>query len=249
MPALSMATSVPVPMAMPTEASASAGASLMPSPAMATTRPSRCRRCDHRRASRSGCTSAITSSMPTAARHRLRRRADVARQHHDAQAFGVELPNRVRRRRLDRIVDDHRAGEAGHRRPRRWRSVRRPAARPVARSSAAGVDAVRAQQLRAADEDRVALDAARDARGRQRLKAGHRRPLEAARAGGRDDRGGERMLARLLESGGVPEHVEIGERTRRQSRRSPAAGLRSACRSCRRRACRLSRAARAPRRS
>ena len=41
MPALSIATSAPVPMAMPTCAAASAGASLTPSPAMATTRPSR----------------------------------------------------------------------------------------------------------------------------------------------------------------------------------------------------------------
>ena len=39
MPALSMATSVPVPIAMPTSARASAGASLMPSPAIATTWP------------------------------------------------------------------------------------------------------------------------------------------------------------------------------------------------------------------
>jgi hypothetical protein len=38
--ALFIATSVPVPMAMPTSALASAGASLMPSPAIATTRPS-----------------------------------------------------------------------------------------------------------------------------------------------------------------------------------------------------------------
>ena len=43
-PALSIATSVPVPIAMPTSACASAGASLMPSPAIATTRPSRCSR-------------------------------------------------------------------------------------------------------------------------------------------------------------------------------------------------------------
>ena len=40
MPALSIATSVPVPIAMPTVAAARAGASLTPSPAMATTRPS-----------------------------------------------------------------------------------------------------------------------------------------------------------------------------------------------------------------
>ena len=44
MPALSIATSVPVPIAMPTSAAASAGASLTPSPAIATTRPSLFRR-------------------------------------------------------------------------------------------------------------------------------------------------------------------------------------------------------------
>jgi hypothetical protein len=43
-PALSIATSVPVPMAMPTCAWANAGASLMPSPAIATMCPSRCKR-------------------------------------------------------------------------------------------------------------------------------------------------------------------------------------------------------------
>ena len=48
MPALSIATSVPVPMAMPTSAAASAGASLTPSPAIATTRPSRLQLFDHR---------------------------------------------------------------------------------------------------------------------------------------------------------------------------------------------------------
>ncbi len=42
MPPLSMAMSVPVPMAIPTCACASAGASLIPSPAMATMRPSLC---------------------------------------------------------------------------------------------------------------------------------------------------------------------------------------------------------------
>ena len=42
MPAASMATSVPPPMARPMSACARAGASLMPSPTMATTRPSAC---------------------------------------------------------------------------------------------------------------------------------------------------------------------------------------------------------------
>ena len=62
--ALCIATSVPVPMAIPTSAWASAGASFTPSPAIATFRPSPCRRlitaifC-------SGSTSASTSVMPS----------------------------------------------------------------------------------------------------------------------------------------------------------------------------------------
>ena len=62
-PALSIATSVPVPIAMPTSAAASAGASLMPSPAMATIRP--CSRNSRTRSFlRCGSTPASTSSMP-----------------------------------------------------------------------------------------------------------------------------------------------------------------------------------------
>ena len=94
MPALSIATSVPVPMAMPTSAAASAGASLMPSPAMATTRPSR----------RSLST---TAPLPVgqdfgfdfrdaeAARHRCGGDAIVAGQHDNAHAVvdaGVSAP-------------------------------------------------------------------------------------------------------------------------------------------------------------
>ena len=63
-PALSIATSVPVPIAMPTSAAASAGASLMPSPAIATTRPSR-RYLSTTSAFAAGSTSASTSVIPT----------------------------------------------------------------------------------------------------------------------------------------------------------------------------------------
>ena len=61
-----MATSVPVPMARPRSAWASAGASLTPSPTIATTRPSACRRRTTSTLS-AGRTSAMTSSMPTSA--------------------------------------------------------------------------------------------------------------------------------------------------------------------------------------
>src|SRR5437763_980504 len=63
-PALSIATSVPVPIAMPTSAAASAGASLTPSPAIATTRPSRRSR-STTALFWSGSTSASTSAMPS----------------------------------------------------------------------------------------------------------------------------------------------------------------------------------------
>ena len=85
-PALAIATSVPVPIAMPTSAAASAGASLTPSPAMATTWPSRLAGDATMACLSAGSTSASTSSMP-------RRRATasavvavVAGQHDDAQS-------------------------------------------------------------------------------------------------------------------------------------------------------------------
>ena len=62
----SIATSVPVPIARPRSAWASAGASLTPSPAIATTRPSACRRSTTAALSE-GRTSAMTSSIPTSA--------------------------------------------------------------------------------------------------------------------------------------------------------------------------------------
>ena len=62
-PALCMATSVPVPMAMPTSASLSAGASLMPSPAIATCRPV-ARSAFTLATFPSGSTSASTASRP-----------------------------------------------------------------------------------------------------------------------------------------------------------------------------------------
>ena len=64
MSADSMATSVPAPMARPTSAVTSAGASLMPSPTMATLRPSFCRSATHLALSW-GSTWAMTRSTPT----------------------------------------------------------------------------------------------------------------------------------------------------------------------------------------
>ena len=70
-PALSIATSVPVPIAMPTSACASAGASLMPSPAIATMRPSRLQPLHRARPSARAAPRRSTSSMPSLPRDRL----------------------------------------------------------------------------------------------------------------------------------------------------------------------------------
>ncbi len=77
-PALSMATSVPVPMAMPTSAAARAGASLMPSPAIATRRPSALQLGDHgglalRRDARLDLVDARAARRPPRAGARCRR--------------------------------------------------------------------------------------------------------------------------------------------------------------------------------
>jgi len=98
--ALLIATSVPVPIAIPTFARASAGASLIPSPAIATRRPSRCKRAT-RSALSCGRTSPYTSSIP----NRLRRRSAVASCHDDANARLVQRLDRRGGRFLDRIVD------------------------------------------------------------------------------------------------------------------------------------------------
>ena len=111
-----MATSVPVPIARPRSAWASAGASLTPSPTMATTRPSACRRRTTSALS-AGRTSAMTSSMPTSA---ATARAVVSLS--PVSSTG-RRPERLQRRdrlgrgRLDGVGDDEHA--RGPRRPSR----------------------------------------------------------------------------------------------------------------------------------
>ncbi len=75
----------------------------MPSPAIATLRPSACSRLEWPRPSGRASTSAITSSIPSWLRHGLGGRAAVAGQHHDAQALVVQAAHRLGRGLLDRI--------------------------------------------------------------------------------------------------------------------------------------------------
>ena len=247
--ALDIATSVPVPIAMPTSAAASAGASLMPSPAIATRRPSALSRCTSATLS-CGRTSPCTSSMPSA-------RAD-------GPCGGCRRrrwPSRCAcRRRAARAIASACAGldRVGHRdqRPRarrrppgtsRWRPRR--AGRSARSASASIVDAQRpasapvlpSASARPSTRPRTPMPVtdSKSCAGaeRQRRACAPRRrspPRADARCPGR---GSPRAAA---------------PRPRRH--RPPAiacgtpAGPRSACRSCRRSACRCGAAARSPRR-
>ena len=93
--ALSIATSVPVPIAIPTWACASAGASLIPSPAIATMRPSAWSRLTTL-AFCSGRTSASTSSIPSVRATASAVVAAVAGEHDDADPVLAERPERLR---------------------------------------------------------------------------------------------------------------------------------------------------------
>ena len=129
MPALSIATSVPVPMAMPTSACASAGASLIPSPAIATTCPSAWSR---RTAVALFRRQHVRNHLVDA---ELRRDGPgvglvVAGQHHDSEPLRVQQADRLRSRRLDRVRDADEAGGRADRRPRTRPCRRRLAGRP-----------------------------------------------------------------------------------------------------------------------
>ena len=154
-PALSIATSVPVPIAMPTWAWARAGASLMPSPAIATTRPSAWRFLivslfcwqhlgDH----------FIDAQLP---RHGLGRAPAVAGQHDDPQSVLVEQANGFRGRVLDRVGDADQPGKAAvdfHQHHRLALRRAAPRAGPAVRRR----DPLLGQQGRVAQDDLAALD-------------------------------------------------------------------------------------------
>ena len=178
----SMATSVPVPMAMPRSAWASAAASLTPSPTMATTRPSACRR---RTTSTfwPGSTSAMTSSMPDLGGDGPGRAFVVPGQQHRAQAEPGELGDRLGAGGLDGVGDDQDPADGavpadGDRRCDR--PVRRGGGRPASVASRARRPLV-GQPGRAPGDDGVPVDDALHAEplGRGEL----RRPAAGPRPG------------------------------------------------------------------
>ena len=194
-----MATSVPVPIAIPTSAAASAGASLTPSPAIATTRPSACRR-RTTSALRSGSTSASTRSIPTA------RATTSAAARLSPVSITISRPSA----RSARIASA-RLGLDADRRPRRAPRRRRP--RPAARRCAPSRRSVSASASKpetstpdaarnagCPEHERASLDVPAHSPPRLGGEVRDRRQRESALAGGRDDRGRERVLAALLEA-------------------------------------------------
>ena len=71
---------------------------------------------------------------------------------------------------------------------------------------------------------------------------------EPALAGRGDDGRGQRVLAALVEAGGQAQHLVLADSPARRPRARTPAGLRSACRSCRRSGCRPCAGSRSPRR-
>ena len=225
----SIATSVPVPMASPRSARASAAASLTPSPTMATTRPSFCRR---------ATTSSLSAgmhlgddplgSMPTSAAT-----ARAARSASPVSRTGVRPRARRPRTasatgRLDGVGDGR--GDRAPRRPtppprRCVRRPRRPTSPPA--SSAGIAHRPVLEQPRPADEDGVAVDGAVDAEPLVvgELLDGWEWPVRALRAARRrwPGRRGARRRPRGRRRGGAPVR---GPRRQRGARRPATCGPR-----------------------
>ena len=233
-----MATSVPVPMDRPRSAWASAGASLTPSPTMATTRPSACRR-RMTSALSEGRTSAMTSSMPTSAAtaRAVVSLSPVSRTGRSPSACSDATASADVV--LDGVGDDEHGAwrvRPSRRRSRSARAPRRPGGRRRARPG------------------RCMRPVGRAAAGRPTMSAcpstmpSTPRPSRLAKpstaasgpaaAGGRGDGLRDRVLGGVLERADQAQRlVALARRRRRRPRRGSSCRW-SRCRSCRARRCR-----------
>ena len=236
-------------MAMPTSAAASAGASFTPSPAMATTRPSR-RSFSTTALFCSGSTSASTSAMPS------RRATASAVVRLSPVSITTRTPScaqrlqRVRRRRLDRVGDGEDGRGLAVDRERRSRSRRPGAARSASPSSAAVSTPCSPQEAGIAQRDACGP---RPCPARPCRRAS-RNPTTSASASLRSSAAatmasGKRMLARALQRWRPAAAPRPRRSPARRRSRPPWACPRSACRSCRPPGCRSAPCAPAPRRS
>ena len=221
-----MATSVPVPIARPRSAWASAGASLTPSPTIATTRPSACRR-RMTSALSAGRTSAMTSSMPTSAAtaRAVVSLSPVSRTGRRPSAFSDATASAELS--LDGVGDDEHArspGRPSRRRSRSARAPRRPGGRRRAR--AARCIAQSASSAGRPDDQRVAVDDALDAEALAVGEALDRRqrarpPRRPWRWPGRS---GARRRARARRRAAAPRSRSTPSATVTSTRRHPAGG-------------------------
>ena len=214
-------------MAMPTCACASAGASLMPSPAIATTRPSRLQPLHHRRPSASGSTSAIDlvdaqlCAPPPRAVVRL---SPVSMTMRRPSACSRRIASAVES--LDRV---------GHAEQAREPAVHGHAARPSAPRRAAPRPRVAARPASTPCSSQQRGVAQRDRRARPRVPTtplpGERLEPVARRAGvsparraPRDDGRRQRVLAAALQAGGQAQQL-VGVDARRGLDRRRSRGL------------------------
>ena len=206
MPALSIATSVPVPIAMPTSAAASAGASLMPSPAMATICPLRV----------SASIARVFSARVHAGLDFIeaellarRRRAVCSLSPVSMTIFSPSSCSDWMASGVESLIGSATAtspaaltvqGDEDHGLALRWRgsAAAARASRPLTPSAL--------EKVELADEDFAALDPRGDAAARwwtRKSYAALSSRCAFLRAG--DDGGSERMLALLLDGGGGAE--------------------------------------------
>ncbi len=225
-----MATSVPVPIAMPTSACASAGASLMPSPAIATTRPLGLQALHLRELLLGQHVGDHLGDRQRRARRPPRWRDCRRSASRRAGPRRPDARSASRRAGLDRIGDAEQArqpavdGDEHHRlRPR----ARSASARAASASAPAPTSAISARFPTATRRQR---DAAGDALPGQRLRTPKppRRATPRSR-GARDDRRAQRVLAAALDRRREPQQVgfahAVGGRDRRTSRGFPSVSV------------------------
>ena len=212
-------------MAMPTSAAASAGASLTPSPAIATTRPSRLQLCDHRAlllGQHLGLDlgDAEPRARPPRAVVRLSPVSMTTRMPSRAQRL-----QRRRRRRLDRIGDREQRRRACRRPPRRSTVAPSPRSRSASASSAAVSIAELAEEARIAEQRRRCRRPCRSRPCRSASRSPRPAPASRPRScAARDDGVGQRMLAGALDAGGEPQQRRL-RRSRRPATIATTFGL------------------------
>src|SRR5262249_51363945 len=206
--AVSIATSVPAPIAIPTSAWASAGASLIPSPTIATRRPSLQLLHFLRLVLRQHLGDHLVA--PELGGDPFGGLAVVAGEHHRPDPDLLQRRDRRRRGLARRVRDRNDADRAAvaddvHDRP----ALAGEFLCPLRESVQTCVLAL--EQARVADREPVTLDGRDRAVPGDRLEGLRTRRLEAALVRGAHDRRGERMLALAFHRRGEPQQFVLAD--------------------------------------